>query len=133
MAQQELTGDAMKKKHIAILTGGGDCPGINAVIRAVVKKAILEHDMTVIGIEDGFEGLILNKYKKLSYDDVSGILTLGGTILGTSNRANPYNYPVVKGGKQNYMIYQNRLYKILRNLDREWFKVVYICVISASL
>ena len=102
MAQQELTGDAMKKKHIAILTGGGDCPGINAVIRAVVKKAILEHDMTVIGIEDGFEGLILNKYKKLSYDDVSGILTLGGTILGTSNRANPYKYPVVKRGKTEF-------------------------------
>lgn len=89
----------MKKKHIAILTGGGDCPGINAVIRAVVKKAILEHDMTVTGIEDGFEGLIFNKYKRLNYGDVSGILTLGGTILGTSNMANPYNYPVVKRGK----------------------------------
>ncbi|GJQ58949.1 MAG: ATP-dependent 6-phosphofructokinase [Candidatus Scalindua sp. AMX11] len=89
----------MRKKRIAILTGGGDCPGINSVIRAVVKKAILEHGMTVIGIEDGFEGLILDKYKTLSYEDVSGILTLGGTILGTSNRANPYKYSVTKSGK----------------------------------
>lgn len=85
------------RKRIAILTGGGDCPGINAVIRAVAKKAILEHDMDVIGIEDGYHGLVNNKYRRLAYDDVSGILTLGGTILGTSKIANPYQYPVKKG------------------------------------
>jgi len=86
------------RKRIAILTGGGDCPGINAVIRAVAKKAILEHDMEVIGIEDGYHGMVNNKYKKLAYDDVSGILTLGGTILGTSKIANPYRYSVGKAG-----------------------------------
>ena len=88
----------MAKNHrIAILTGGGDCPGINAVIRAVTKKAILEYDMEVIGIEDGYHGVIHNRYRKLQYDDVSGILTLGGTILGTSKSANPYRYAGKKG------------------------------------
>jgi phosphofructokinase-like protein len=85
------------KKTIAILTGGGDCPGINAVIRAVAKKAILEHGMEILGIEDGYHGLVNNKYRRLAYNDVSGILTLGGTILGTSKIANPYRYPVGKG------------------------------------
>ena len=89
-------------KTIAILTGGGDCPGLNAVIRAVTKKAILDCKMEVIGIEDGFEGLIHNRHRKLTYGDVSGILTLGGTILGTSNTANPYKYPVSKGGKTEF-------------------------------
>lgn len=80
------------RKRIAILTGGGDCPGLNGVIRAVAKKAILEYDMEVIGIEDGYEGLIENRSRELDYQAVSGILALGGTILGTSNKANPYKY-----------------------------------------
>ncbi|MCD4781339.1 MAG: ATP-dependent 6-phosphofructokinase [Candidatus Omnitrophica bacterium] len=82
---------------IGILTGGGDCPGLNAVIRAVTKKAILSRNMDVIGIEDGFEGLINEKYRALDFKDVSGILTLGGTILGTTNKADPYNYVATKG------------------------------------
>jgi len=88
-----------KKDRIAILTGGGDAPGINAVIRAVAKKAILEYGMEVIGIEDGYEGLIHNRCRKLHYDDVSGILTLGGTILGASKTSNPYRYGVTVGGR----------------------------------
>jgi 6-phosphofructokinase 1 len=91
-------GKLMKKKRsIAILTGGGDCPGTNAVIRAVAKKAILELGIEVIGIEDGFEGLIHRRWRKLHYADVSGILTVGGTILGTSNKSDPYRYAVEKG------------------------------------
>lgn len=86
-------------KRIAVLTAGGDCPGLNAVIRAVTKKAILEYGMEVVGIEDGYEGLVHNRHRKLHYDDVSGILTMGGTILGTSNTANPYKYSVGKGKK----------------------------------
>lgn len=86
-----------KKRRIAILTGGGDCPGINAVIRAVTKKATLEKDAEVIGIEDGYHGLIQNRHRMLTYDDVSGILTQGGTILGTSKTANPYHYALKKG------------------------------------
>src|SRR4030043_68801 len=92
----------MKKKRIAILTGGGDCPGINAVIRAVAKKAIYEKSMEVIGIEDGYHGLINNRWRTLHYDDVSGILTLGGTILGTSKTANPYRYAIKKGNKMEF-------------------------------
>jgi 6-phosphofructokinase 1 len=87
----------VKKKRIAVLTGGGDCPGINAVIRAVTKKAMLEFGMDVIGIEDGYDGLIHNRHRKLGYDDVSGILTLGGTILGASKISNPYQYALQKG------------------------------------
>ncbi|MEI7998204.1 MAG: ATP-dependent 6-phosphofructokinase [Candidatus Omnitrophota bacterium] len=86
-----------KIKKIGILTSGGDCPGLNAVIRAVFKKASRELGCEIIGIEDGFEGLIRNKHRKLTDKDVSGILTLGGTILGTSNRANVYKYPVQVG------------------------------------
>lgn len=63
----------MKKKRIAILTGGGDCPGINAVIRAVAKKAIYEKGMEVIGIEDGYHGLLSNRWRVLHDNDVSGI------------------------------------------------------------
>ena len=77
-------------ERIGILTGGGDCPGINAVIRAVSKTAMVKYGLEVVGFKDGFWGLIHNQCRTLSYDDVSGILTLGGTILGTSNRANPF-------------------------------------------
>jgi 6-phosphofructokinase 1 len=91
-----------KKGRIAILTGGGDCPGMNAVIRAVAKKAILEYRLEVIGIEDGYEGVIHSRHRGLQYDDVSGIITLGGTILGTSNIANPYGYAVRKGDKLEF-------------------------------
>jgi 6-phosphofructokinase 1 len=87
----------MKKKRIGILTGGGDCPGINAVIRAVAKKCIGEIGMEVIGIKDGYHGLVSNRSRRLHFNDVSGILTLGGTILGTSKIANPYRYPLKKG------------------------------------
>lgn len=86
----------VKKGRVAILTGGGDCPGLNAVIRAVAKKAILEYGLEVIGVEDGYEGVICGHHRRLQYDDVSGIITLGGTILGTSNIANPYRYAVRK-------------------------------------
>lgn len=82
-------------KRIGVLTGGGDCAGLNAVIRAVVKTSINEYNWEAIGIEDGFEGLILpNKTRNLSFADVRGILPRGGTILGTTNRANPFNYEI---------------------------------------
>jgi 6-phosphofructokinase 1 len=72
---------------IGILTGGGDAPGLNAVIRAVVKTATGEYSMRVIGIEDGFEGLLgATKTRLLSSTDVRGLLPRGGTILGTRNR-----------------------------------------------
>lgn len=87
---------ANKLKRIGILTGGGDCPGLNAVIRAVAKAA-MDGGLEVVGIEDGYLGLIENRLIELSYDDVSGILTIGGTILGSCNKANPAKYAVPNG------------------------------------
>ncbi|MGD2108355.1 MAG: ATP-dependent 6-phosphofructokinase [Phycisphaerae bacterium] len=79
-------------KRIGILTGGGDCPGLNAVIRAVTKSAIRDHRLEVRGVEDGYLGLIENRIRPLGFDDVSNILDEGGTILGTSNKADPAHY-----------------------------------------
>ncbi len=81
-------------KRIGVLTGGGDCPGLNAVIRAVTKSAIAEHGLEVLGIEDGFLGLIENRIRPLRFSDVSNILDQGGTILGTSNKADPARFCV---------------------------------------
>jgi phosphofructokinase-like protein len=83
-------------RRIGILTGGGDCPGLNAVIRSVAKPAMNDFGATVIGIEDGFEGLVEGKMRTLINSDVSGILSLGGTILGTSNKGDPFHWPVTK-------------------------------------
>ncbi len=82
-----------KIKRLGIVTGGGDCPGLNAVLRAVAKSAMGHHNATVIGIEDGFEGFVEGRMRELSNKDVSGILNLGGTILGTSNKGDPFHYP----------------------------------------
>ncbi|MBN1541911.1 6-phosphofructokinase [candidate division KSB1 bacterium] len=89
-------------RQVGVLTGGGDCPGLNAVIRAVTKSLILQNNVRVIGFEDGFDGLICRKPVDLSYDAVSGILQTGGTILGTSNKANPFRHAVEKNGKLEY-------------------------------
>ena len=78
--------------RVGILTGGGDCPGLNAVIRAVAKSLMLEYHAEILGFEDGFLGLIERRARRLDYRDVSGILDQGGTILGTHNRANPLKY-----------------------------------------
>lgn len=87
-------------KKIGILTGGGDCPGLNAVIRGVVRSAILTHGWQVVGIRDGFEGLVgeLNTVE-LGLEQISGILPRGGTIIGTTNRGNPFSFPVEVDGK----------------------------------
>lgn len=85
-----------KTRCIGILTSGGDCPGLNAAIRAVTKAAINEYGMTVVGIQDGFRGLVENRTVHLDAKMVSGILTRGGTILGTS-RDKPHKMSM--GGK----------------------------------
>jgi 6-phosphofructokinase len=79
-----MAADKSKTKCIGILTSGGDCPGLNAAIRAITKAAIQDYDIKVVGIEDGFRGLVENRVRPLKYGEMSGILTLGGTILGTS-------------------------------------------------
>lgn len=90
-------------RRIGVLTGGGDAPGLNAVIRAVVKTAA-HCNCEVIGLEDSFDGLIEpNRWRKLEPKDVTGILRIGGTILGTTNRGNPFAYPVAtSGGTKDY-------------------------------
>jgi len=88
---------AKRIRRIGILTGGGDCPGLNAVIRAVAKTAITVHGIKVLGIADGFQGLVEGRARELDFLSVSGILTRGGTILGTNNKANPFHYPVSDG------------------------------------
>jgi 6-phosphofructokinase 1 len=89
-------------KRIGILTGGGDCPGLNAVIRGVVKTAVFQHQLDVIGIENGYWGLINDRMRPLSTSDVGGILARGGTILGSSNRDNPFRVPVIENGERTY-------------------------------
>jgi 6-phosphofructokinase 1 len=101
------------KKRIAVLTGGGDCAGLNAVIRAVTKKGIFEHGYEILGFLDGYEGAVTHKYRELGSEDVSGILTHGGTILGTSNTANPYRYAVKKGAD---IVYQDKSKDILHGI-----------------
>ncbi|HEX9780963.1 MAG TPA: 6-phosphofructokinase [bacterium] len=103
-------------KRIAVLTGGGDCPGLNAVIRAVVKSAIHEHGLEVFGILEGYEGLVENRLEPLADADVSGILTRGGTILGTSNRANPFAYAAA--GPDGRLVTSDRSKDVLRTLER---------------
>jgi phosphofructokinase-like protein len=93
----------MSVKKIGVLTGGGDAPGLNAVIRAVVKAAT-NSGIEVVGLEDSFDGLLdPSRTRRLTPADVTGILRLGGTILGTTNHGNPFEYPVEGGdGKADY-------------------------------
>lgn len=91
-----------KIKRIGILTGGGDAPGLNGVIRAVVKTAKNNYNLEVIGFLDGFKGMVTNNYRRLGKKDVSGILHRGGTILGTSNRDNPFRFAVEENGNKVY-------------------------------
>jgi phosphofructokinase-like protein len=80
-------------RRIGVTTGGGDCPGLNAVVRAVVKSAHNLYGWDVVGIEDGFDGLIYpERARPLTLDSVRGILPRGGTILGTTNRGNPFAF-----------------------------------------
>lgn len=85
-----------RARCVGILTSGGDCPGLNAAIRGVVKPALTDFHIEVIGIEKGFHGLVENHSRVLHTHDVSGILASGGTILGTS-REKPHRMPLPNG------------------------------------
>lgn len=102
-----------KIRRIGVLTGGGDCPGLNAVIRGVTKPA-QDFGMTVFGIQDGFEGLVEGKAKVLTNQDVSGILSVGGTILGSSNKGDPFHWPVERNGK---IVIEDRSEDVLKNCE----------------
>lgn len=86
-------------KRIAIMTGGGDCPGLNAVIRAVTRKAIIENHWEVIGIRNGYNGLYYGNFVDLDLFNTSGILQEGGTILYSSNKDNLFKYQVEENGQ----------------------------------
>ena len=86
----------MEVQKILVMTGGGDAPGLNAVIRAVVKHAILGHDWEVVGSIEAFNGVLDDPMRivRLELASVAGLLMRGGTILGTSNRGGPFEFPL---------------------------------------
>ena len=109
-------------RRIGVLTGGGDAPGLNAVIRAVVKTAH-SAGMACVGLEDSFDGLIHpNKSRPLTIADVRGIHRLGGTILGTTNRGNPFAYPGEDG--EPPVDYSERCVQNFKALDLDALVVI---------
>ena len=84
------------KKRLLIATGGGDCPGLNAVIRAIVKRAAIEHNWEVLGSIDAFNGILKDPMHivELTPEKVAGIHIQGGTIIGTTNKGGPFNWPI---------------------------------------
>jgi phosphofructokinase-like protein len=112
----------MRYKSVGILTGGGDCPGLNAVIRGIVKTC-LHFGIQAWGIKDGFGGLVENRIVPLSSQDISGILHRGGTILGTTNRDNPFHYPMqCKDG----FAYADMSLQAIRNLTEKGIEALIV-------
>jgi 6-phosphofructokinase 1 len=105
-----------------MLTGGGDAPGLNAVIRAVVKAAV-NSGIEVVGLEDSFDGLLdPSRTRVLTPRDVTGILRLGGTILGTTNRGNPFQYPL--DGSGGHADYSERVVQTFTNMKLDALVVI---------
>ena len=111
-----------KIKRIGIMTGGGDCPGLNPVIRAVVSTAVLKYGLEVVGIRHGYHGLYHGDFVSLGLDDVGEIITKGGTILYSSNKDNLFRYP--KRGEagelirdENGLIYEDVSDVAVKNLQ----------------
>jgi ATP-dependent phosphofructokinase / diphosphate-dependent phosphofructokinase len=105
-------------KRIAVLTGGGDAPGLNAVIRAVVKTAINDYSCEVLGVQDGYDGFIApNGVFPLDLAAVRGILPRGGTILGTANRGNPFARKVVQDGKEVIIDVSDEIIAAIQSLN----------------
>lgn len=100
-------------RKLAVLTGGGDCPGLNAVIRGIAKSAH-QYGLEVLGIRDGFRGAVEGDFMPLTLNDVSGILPRGGTILGTTNRDNPFAYATNLNGVTQLL---DRSDDVIRNLE----------------
>src|SRR5205823_4585328 len=103
----------MSKKTIGILTGGGDCPGLNAVIRAAVRTARCDHELEVLGVQLGFEGLLTRAVVPLTTESIRGILPKGGTLLRTTNRGNPFSFPALQEG---HPVVVDRSDEVIRNI-----------------
>ncbi len=116
-------------RSIGVLTGGGDCPGLNAVIRAVVKTAIGK-GIKVWGIKNGFGGMVENTMVDLTLKSISGILPRGGTILGTTNRDNPFHYRVCQNGE---IVYRDMSGKAMENLHSSGIEALIIIGGDGSL
>ncbi len=110
-----------KVRQAGILTGGGDCPGLNAVIRGFVRTCTQVYGWRVFGIKDGFDGLVGNHYMELTSRDVRGLQVRGGTILGTTNRGNPLKYPIKKKG---IMVFEDVTDEIVKNVKKKGLDVV---------
>jgi ATP-dependent phosphofructokinase / diphosphate-dependent phosphofructokinase len=109
-------------RKIAVLTGGGDAPGLNAVIRAVVK-ASFNAGVSVVGLEDSFDGLLdASRTRHLTPRDVTGILRLGGTILGTTNRGNPFEYP--SDAAEGHVDYSSRVVDTFHRMELDALIVI---------
>lgn len=105
-------------KRIGILTGGGDAPGLNAVIRAAVKTAILVYGCEVVGVRNGYDGFIDEKgIVPLGVESVRGLLPRGGTILGTANRGNPYARKVIRDGREVTIDISDKIVNGIRRLE----------------
>ncbi len=105
-------------KRIAVLTGGGDAPGLNAVIRAVVKTAINDYHCEVLGVQDGYDGFVTpGGVFPLDLAAVRGILPRGGTILGTANRGNPFARKIVRDGQEVIVDISDEVITAIRALD----------------
>jgi len=112
-------------RTIGICTGGGDCPGLNAVIRAAVRAAKLEHGWRVIGVTNGFNGLIWHEQsQELTLESIRGILPRGGTILGTTNRGNPFAYPAEENGQTVVCNFSQRCLDNMKKLGMEALIVI---------
>lgn len=110
-------------KTVGVLTGGGDCPGLNAVIRSVVKSC-QSYGMRVWGIKNGYGGLVENEMLELTTQHVSGILPRGGTILGTTNRDNPFRYAITKADDLTYADMSGQAVQNLRDKGIEALIVI---------
>lgn len=119
----------LRHKTLAVLTGGGDCPGLNAVIRAVVKSALKE-GFRIYGVENGFAGLVEDRMELLDDYSVSEILPRGGTILGTTNRDNPFHYGVLEEGK---IVYKDFSDKAINNLQKRGIEALAVIGGDGSL
>jgi 6-phosphofructokinase 1 len=115
----------MPLRRVGILTGGGDCAGLNAVLRAVTRCAISRYGATVLGVADGFEGL-LDEPRTVSLTSamVKGLLARGGTILGSSNKGDPFAYKTVENGRVTTADRSDEALANLRDLELDVLFVV---------
>lgn len=112
-------------ERIGVLTGGGDAPGLNAVIRAIVKTAINQYNCEVLGILDGYDGFVNEQgVIPLGLEEVRGILPLGGTILGAASRGNPYARKVIQDGREILIDISDEIVSGIKNLKLDALLVV---------